>query len=66
MGKGDGRERREGKKKGKKKEKKVWFHFFMEQLLKSFRTYFAILEAYFFRYNGFLGVIQYFYYCGSE
>lgn len=47
-GKGDGRERREGRKKGKKeKEEKVLLHFSTEQLLGSFLTYFAILEAYF-------------------
>lgn len=58
VGKGDGRERKEGRKKGKKeKEKKVLFHFFTEQLLESFYTYFAILAAYFIAYNSFLEVI---------
>lgn len=58
MGKGDGRERKEGRKKAKKeKEKKVLFHFFTEQLLESFYTYFAILAAYFIAYNRFLGAI---------
>lgn len=67
VGKGDGGERRQSKKKGKKeKEEKVLFHFYMEQLLGSFWTDIAILEAYILTYNSFLALIQYFYYCGSE